>query len=110
MSIPKKTRAAANPLVETRDVAALKNQTGNLYESIAVMSRRANQISTAVQQDLHKKLEEFSLISESMEEVNENKEQIEISRIYERMANPAIMAIGEFTSGEIFYKKKEKEA
>ena len=107
MSTIKKNRAAINPLVESRDVVALKNQTGNLYESIAVMSRRANQIATTMQQDLHKKLEEFSLVGDNIEEVNENKEQIEISRIYERMANPAIQSITEFTGNEIFYKKKE---
>lgn len=99
-------RKAVNPLAETRDVVAMKDKTGNLYESIAVIARRANQISVQVKEELHKKLDEFSTISDTMEEVNENKEQIEISRIYERMANPALQATVEFFNDEIHYRKK----
>lgn len=99
-------RKSVNPLVETRDVVAMKDKTGNLYESIAIISRRANQISVQVKEELHKKLDEFSSISDTMEEVNENKEQIEISRIYERLANPALQATIEFFNDDIHYRKK----
>lgn len=106
MSINKKALASVNPLVETRDVIDIKGRTGNLYESIVVMARRANQIGVGMKEDLHKKLDEFSSHSDSLEEVHENKEQIEISRIYERMANPALQATNEFLNDKIYYRKK----
>ena len=104
MSVLKKS-PGLNPLVETRDVVAIKNKTGNLYESIAVMSRRANQISVNTKEELQRRLEEFSTYTDTMEEVAENKEQIEISRTYERMANSALQATAEFQNDEIFYRK-----
>jgi DNA-directed RNA polymerase subunit K/omega len=106
MSTNKKAMAAVNPLVETRDVIALKNKTGNLYESIVVISKRANQISVNMKEELHRKLEEFSSHADSLEEIHENKEQIEISRIYERMANPALQSITEFVEDKIYHRKK----
>jgi DNA-directed RNA polymerase subunit K/omega len=106
MSINKKALASVNPMVETRDVIGIKEKTGNLYESIVVMSRRANQISVTVKEELHKKLDEFSSHTDSLEEIHENKEQIEISRMYERMANPALQATNEFFEDKIYYRKK----
>jgi len=106
MSINKKALASVNPLVETRDVIAIKEKTGNLYESIVVMARRANQISVTMKEDLHKKLDEFSSHTDSLEEIHENKEQIEISRMYERMANPALQSTNEFQEDKIYYRKK----
>src|ERR1043165_1164009 len=104
MSTPnKKSLSSVNPLVETRDVIAMKEKTGNLYESIAVMSRRASQIAVNMKEELHKKLEEFTVHGDNLEEIHENKEQIEISRMYERMANPALQAVNEFTNDEIYY-------
>jgi DNA-directed RNA polymerase subunit K/omega len=104
-TLTKKSNASVNPLVETRDVIAMKEKTGNLYESIAVISRRANQISVNIKEELHRRLDEFNVITDSLEEVNENKEQIEVSRQYERMANPALQATIEFIADEIYYKK-----
>jgi hypothetical protein len=106
MSINKKTLTSVNPLVETRDVIAIKNKTGNLYESIVVMSRRANQISVTMKEELHRKLDEFSSHTDNLEEIHENKEQIEISRIYERMANAALQSTNEFFDDKIYYRKK----
>mgnify|MGYP000944106441 FL=1 len=106
MSINKKALASVNPLVETRDVIAIKEKTGNLYESIVVMARRANQISISMKEDLHKKLDEFSSHTDTLEEIHENKEQIEISRMYERMANPALQSTNEFFEDKIYYRKK----
>jgi DNA-directed RNA polymerase subunit K/omega len=102
----KKAFASVNPLVETRDVIQLKERTGNLYESIVVVARRANQIAVNIKEELHKKLDEFSSHTDSLEEVHENKEQIEISRMYERMANPALQATAEFLEDKIYYRKK----
>jgi DNA-directed RNA polymerase subunit K/omega len=106
MSINKKALASVNPLIETRDVVAIKNKTGNLYESITVMSRRAGQISVVIKEELHKKLEEFGSHTDNLEEIHENKEQIEISRMYERLANPALQSITEFLDDKIYYRKK----
>lgn len=106
MSINKKALASVNPMIETKDVIAIKEKTGNLYESIVVMSRRASQISVAIKEELHKKLDEFSSHTDSLEEIHENKEQIEISRMYERMANPALQAVTEFFDEKIYYRKK----
>ena len=102
----KKALASVNPLVETRDVIQMKDKTGNLYESIAVIAKRANQIAVNIKEELHKKLDEFSSHTDSLEEVHENKEQIEISRMYERMANPALQATQEFFEDKIYYRKK----
>lgn len=107
MSTSKKTHTSVNPLIETRDVIAIKNQTGNLYESIAVIGRRSNQIAVNMKEELQRKLEEFSTHADSLEEVHENKEQIEISRIYERMANPVLQALTEFDDDQIYYRKKQ---
>ncbi len=105
-SLTKKSNSSINPLVETRDVIAMKEKTGNLYESIAVISKRANQINVNIKEELHKRLDEFNtIIGDNLEEVNENKEQIEVSRVYERMANPALQATAEFINDEIYYKK-----
>ena len=93
-------------MIETRDVIAIKEKTGNLYESIVVMSRRANQIAVTMKEELHKKLDEFSSHTDSLEEIHENKEQIEISRMYERMANPALQSTTEFFEDKIYYRKK----
>ena len=106
MSINKKTLTSVNPLVETRDVIAIKNKTGNLYESIVVMSRRANQISVTMKEELHRKLDEFSSHTDNLEEIHENKEQIEISRIYERMANAPLQSLNEFNEDQIYHRKK----
>ncbi len=102
----RKSLSSVNPLVETRDVIAMKEKTGNLYESIAVISRRANQISVTMKEELHRKLEEFTVHGDNLEEVHENKEQIEISRIYERMANAPLQAINEFNEDQVYYRKK----
>ena len=95
--------------IETRDVNELKGKTGNVYESIAVISKRANQINITVKEELHNKLEEFASHTDSLEEIHENKEQIEISRAYERMPNPALLATQEFLEDKIYYRKNEDD-
>ena len=107
MSTTKKLVSTLNPLIETRDVAAMKEKTGNIYETIAIISKRANQINVSVKEELHRKLEDFANHTDTLEEVHENKEQIEISRFYERMANPVLQAINEFNNDKIYYKMKD---
>jgi len=95
--------------IETRDVNDLKNKTGNLYESIAIIAKRANQINISVKEEFHNKLEEFASHTDSLEEIHENKEQIEISRAYERMPNPALLATQEFIESKVYYRKNEDQ-
>jgi len=93
--------------IETRDANELKGKTGNIYESIAIIAKRANQINITVKEELHNKLEEFASHTDSLEEIHENKEQIEISRAYERMPNPALLATSEFLEDKVYYRKNE---
>src|SRR5215203_1611555 len=95
--------------VETRDLNELKKKTGNLYESIAVVAKRANQINITLKEELHNKLEEFASHTDSLEEIHENKEQIEISKAYERMPNPALLATQEFMEDKVYFRKGEDE-
>jgi DNA-directed RNA polymerase subunit K/omega len=93
--------------VETKNLLEIKGKTGNLYESIAIVSKRANQINISLREELHNKLEEFASHTDSLEEIHENKEQIEISRAYERMPNPALLATQEFLEDKVYYRKNE---
>jgi DNA-directed RNA polymerase subunit K/omega len=95
--------------VETRDLNELRSKTGNVYESIAVISKRANQINISLKEELHNKLEEFASHTDSLEEIHENKEQIEISRAYERMPNPALLATQEFMEDKVYHRRNEDD-
>lgn len=94
--------------VETRDLIQMKAKTGNVYESIAIIAKRANQINITMKEELHNKLEEFASHTDSLEEIHENKEQIEISRAYERMPNPSLLATQEFMEDKVYYRKNEE--
>jgi DNA-directed RNA polymerase subunit K/omega len=96
-------------VAETKNLTDLKNKTGNLYESIAIIAKRANQISITMKEELHSKLEEFATHTDSLEEIHENKEQIEISKAYERMPNAALLATQEFMEDKIYYRKNEDD-
>jgi len=93
----------------TRDTRDLAAPTGNLYETVVILSKRANQISVAEKKELAKKLEDFKGERDSMDEVFENKEQIEISKYYERQPKPDLVAISEFENGELYYRKANTE-
>jgi DNA-directed RNA polymerase subunit K/omega len=97
-----------NPSIEARDLSSIEVKTGNLYESISIIAKRANQINTKIKDELHRKLEEFGSLNDNLEEINENKEQIEISRFYERMANPAIQATHELLNDKIYHRRKDE--
>ncbi len=96
-------------VAETKNLTDLKNKTGNLYESIAIIAKRANQINITMKEELHSKLEEFATHTDSLEEIHENKEQIEISNAYERMPNAALLATQEFMEDKIYYRKNEDD-
>ena len=95
--------------VETRNLNDLKLKTGNLYQSISIVAKRANQINISIKEELHNKLEEFASHTDSLEEIHENKEQIEISKAYERMPNPALLATQEFMEDKIYFRKNEDD-
>ena len=103
----KKTNAATTTV--TRDVVQLCEDTGNIYETVAIIGKRANQISTEIKNDLSKKLAEFQSYSDNLEEIHENREQIEISRYYERLPKPTLIATQEYKEGKIYYRNPTKE-
>lgn len=94
----------------TRDVRQLDTTTDNIYESVVVISKRANQIASAVKEELQDKLSEFTTSSDNLEEVFENREQIEISKHYEQMPKPTLVAIDEFLNGKVYSRNPSKEA
>jgi DNA-directed RNA polymerase subunit K/omega len=89
----------------TRDLAPIKDATGNLYLSIVALSKRANQINIELKEELHQKLEDFSSYTDNLEEIFENREQIEISKIYEKLPKPAAIAIEELKRGKLKIQK-----
>src|SRR4249920_3486813 len=101
--------SGTNNTVETRNLDDIKKKTGNLYESIAIVAKRANQINITIKEELHNKLDEFASHTDSLEEIHENKEQIEISRAYERMPNPALLATQEFMDDKVYFRKGEDQ-
>ena len=82
----------------------LCEETGNIYESVAIIAKRSNQIAAEIKQDLNKKLTEFASYNDSLEEVFENREQIEISRYYEKLPKPTLLATQEFIEGNVYYR------
>ena len=95
--------------IETKDLNDLKQKTGNVYESIAIIAKRANQINITLKEELHNKLEEFASHTDSLEEIHENKEQIEISKAYERMPNPSLLATTEFMEDKVYHRRNEDD-
>ncbi len=93
----------------TRDLRQLDEQTNNIYESIVVVSRRANQIASNFKEELHGKLAEFATSNDNLEEVFENREQIEISKHYERMPKPTLVAVDEFLHEKVYFRNPSKE-
>ncbi|MFI3330755.1 MAG: DNA-directed RNA polymerase subunit omega [Rikenellaceae bacterium] len=89
----------------TRKLTDIDAPTGNVYESISIIARRSNQIAGELKQELTRKLADFSSSSDSLEETFENREQIEISRYYERMPKPVLTATEEFLNGEVYFKE-----
>ena len=103
----KKTNAPTNTV--TRDIMDLCDETGNIYVSVAIIGKRANQISLDIKNELSKKLQEFASVSDNLDEVFENREQIEISRFYEKLPKPSLIATQEFVEGKIYFRNPLKE-
>ncbi len=94
---------------KTRKLVDLDQPTGNIYKSLNVISRRANQIAAEMKQELNRKLADFSTTTDSLEETFENREQIEISRYYERLPKPSIIATEEFLAGKLYFRDGKEE-
>lgn len=103
----KKSKAPTNTV--TRNIVDLSDDTGNIYESVAIMAKRSNQIAAEIKSDLSKKLAEFSSYNDTLEEVFENREQIEISRYYEKLPKPTLLAAEEFEKGQIYWRDPQRE-
>ncbi|MEO3605325.1 DNA-directed RNA polymerase subunit omega [Phocaeicola vulgatus] len=93
----------------TRDMMDLCADTGNIYETVAIIGKRANQISVEMKNDLSKKLQEFASYNDNLEEVFENREQIEISRYYEKLPKPTLIAAQEYEEGKVYFRNPAKE-
>src|ERR1051325_130549 len=100
---------ATNQSIITRNSDKIAIQTGNLYESVSIISKRARQIATKNKEELSNKLSEFVSAVDNLEEVFENREQIEISKFYERMPKPTSIATDEFLAGRIMFRKPDTE-
>lgn len=103
----RKSNAPANTI--TRDMMSLCENTGNVYETVEIIAKRANQISVEMKQDLEKKLQEFASYNDNLEEVFENREQIEISRYYEKLPKATLIAGQEYEDDRIYFKNPSKE-
>ncbi len=96
-----------DPNVRARDVKGMVDDTKSIYETLNIITKRAKQLQVDIKHELHNKLEEFAVTSDSIEEVTENKEQIEISKFYERLPNPVLIATEEFNQGELHYHYRD---
>ena len=103
----KKTNAPTNTV--TRNMMELCEDTGNVYETVAIIGKRSNQIGAEMKNDLSKKLQEFSSFNDNLEEVFENREQIEISRYYEKLPKPTLIATQEYMEDKVYYRNPAKE-
>lgn len=103
----RKTNAPNNTI--TRDMMDLSSDTGNVYETVRIIAKRANQIGVEMKQDLDRKLQEFASYNDNLEEVFENREQIEISRYYEKLPKPTLIAAQEYVEGKLYYRNPSKE-
>lgn len=98
-------KAKAESTTITRDLREIDAKTGNIYESLAVISKRSNQIASDIKEELNNKLSEFATSSDNLEEVFENREQIEISKHYEKLPKPTLIAIQEFMEDKVYFRK-----
>ena len=101
--------ATISSSIVTRNMAEFAKETGNVYESVAIISKRANQISVKLKEELNSKLAEFATTVDNLEEVFENREQIEISKYYERLPKPTNLAIEEFLEGKVMFRMPDAE-
>ena len=107
--VEEKKKKISNTTI-TRNTSLFSNMTGNIYETVAVLSKRANQISADEKRELHSKIDDFKNNNDSIDEIYENREQVEIVRRYEQQPKPTLEAIEEYLDGDIYYRNPAKEA
>lgn len=108
-TLKKYQKLEAPASIITRNVDTLEVNAGNVYEAISIIAKRSNQIGTALKQELDQKLQEFASVTDSLEEIFENREQIEISKMYERMPKPSALAMEEFLAGKVYHRNPDNE-
>ncbi|GAB3197868.1 DNA-directed RNA polymerase subunit K/omega [Pontibacter aydingkolensis] len=101
--------ASVPSTIVTRNMADFAEQTGNVYMSVSIISKRANQVAVKIKEELNSKLAEFATTVDNLEEVFENREQIEISKYYERLPKPTSLAIEEFLEGKVYFRTPDEE-
>lgn len=97
-----------DPNLKARNISQIVGPTGNVYESLAIITKRSKQLAIDLKHELHNKLEEFAVNTDTIEEITENKEQIEISKFYEKIPNPTLIATEEFLNGEVHFHYNDK--
>ena len=102
-------KTTAPQTTNVHDLVDMAEQTGNIYETVTIISKRANQIAAEMKADLEKKLQEFATLNDNLEEISENREQIEISRYYEKLPKPTLIATEEYEEGKLAYRNVAKE-
>ncbi|MFU8845010.1 MAG: DNA-directed RNA polymerase subunit omega [Bacteroidales bacterium] len=102
-------KSKADNTAITRKIRDFDKNTGNIYETVAIMSKRANQIGVEMKEELNQKIQEFSTSQDNLEEIFENREQIEIAKFYERLPKPTLIAVHEFINGKIYYRNPQKK-
>lgn len=102
-------RVKTDTVAVTRNIHQMMEPTGNIYETVAILSKRANQISLDLKEELQAKISEFALPSDNLEEVFENREQIEIAKFYEHLPKPTLIAVQEFINGQVYFRNPAKE-
>ncbi|MBO4282210.1 MAG: DNA-directed RNA polymerase subunit omega [Bacteroidales bacterium] len=102
----KKVKTDTNAV--TRDITQFDEQTGNIYESVAILSKRANQIAMDLKEELNKKIEEFGITKDTGDEISENKEQIDLVRHYEMLPKPTLLAVQEFINKEVYFREEDE--
>lgn len=98
-----------DPNIRARNISKLVEPTGNIYETLAIIAKRSKQLAVDLKHELNSKLDEFAITTDTIEEITENKEQIEISKFYERLPSPTLIAIEEYLNGEIHYHYNDKQ-
>ena len=104
----KKTKAANNTI--SRDIKSLGDETGNIYETVMILAKRSNQIASELKEELNQKLSEFASYTDNLEEIFENREQIEISKFYERLPKPTLISTQEFLEDNIYHRNPMKDS
>lgn len=105
----KRTTSEQSPWIQTQQLGDIADRTGNIYRSIAIVAKRSSQISSAIKEELNQKLEEFASSVDNLEEVHENREQIEISKYYEKLPHPTILAMDEFKNDGTYFRFPHEE-